>query len=86
MTSTIPAPIQLNIDSQIHNNANGNNFTETGFYFIGTTSANLPAGFCTLLVFKGPTFTMQMLVRIDALYTRRMSNGTWDAWKGVPLS
>lgn len=85
MTSVIKKP-DFAQPNGIYQNADGNTFTETGGYSIGSVSANLPLGYGVLLVLKS-TYIMQVYFRPNMIYVRRFDgNSTWTDWNGVALT
>lgn len=69
----------------IFQNADGNTFTQTGCYSIGSASANFPLGYGVLLVLK-TAYIMQVYFRPDHIYVRRYDGANWGDWKGIALT
>lgn len=66
--------------------SNANNYTNTGFYWIGAAITNIPEGYGCLLVFRTGNFIQQLYLRPNKLYSRRNDGSSWGSWASVALA
>lgn len=87
VNGTLSNPIFNNLKGSSVSNANYNDMTSTGVYYMTTGCTNAPTSYCWLQVLSNNGDIVQIATSVsdEVMYYRSRNNGSWLNWKTLSI-